>query len=84
MQVASAGPVVLGAVHSPVLCKALFDLYLGDMPVSKRAKVSKAGCVCKHNQSASITNPAGGTGLHDVSCLVGHHASQAQAAIVSE
>lgn len=47
--VASAGGCVLGQVVSPKVCEALFDLYLGDMPVSKKAKVSAFGaaaCMC--------------------------------------
>ncbi|GIL66778.1 hypothetical protein Vafri_20287 [Volvox africanus] len=34
-----AGGRVLGLLQSPALSEALFDLYLGDQPVSKKAKV---------------------------------------------
>ncbi|GIL78039.1 hypothetical protein Vretimale_7397 [Volvox reticuliferus] len=35
-----AGGRVLGLVQSPALAEALFDLYLGDQPVSKKAKAA--------------------------------------------
>ena len=41
-----AGGRVLGRVQSPALAEALFDLYLGEQPVSKRAKVGAAGDSC--------------------------------------
>jgi hypothetical protein len=34
------GPVVLGTVSSPKVAEALFDLYLGEQPVSKTAKAA--------------------------------------------
>lgn len=39
---ARVGRTVLGEVTSDKLAEALFDLYLGEQPVSKRAKVSDA------------------------------------------
>ena len=35
---AQVGGITLGVVDSQKLCEALFDLYLGDVPVSKSAK----------------------------------------------
>lgn len=37
---ASAPPMMPAPVHSPVLCEALLDLYLGTDPVSKKAKAA--------------------------------------------
>lgn len=45
---ASAGTHVLGTVVSGSLCRALFDLYVGDQPVSKAAKVCMHGAMT-HN-----------------------------------
>jgi hypothetical protein len=36
------GPVILGTVSSPKVAEALFDLYLGEQPVSKSAKDAAA------------------------------------------
>ncbi|KAG2495443.1 hypothetical protein HYH03_006389 [Edaphochlamys debaryana] len=38
--VTEAGGRVLGRLHSPPLAEALFDLYLGDQPVSRKAKAA--------------------------------------------
>ncbi|KAG2428796.1 hypothetical protein HXX76_011496 [Chlamydomonas incerta] len=38
--VTEAGGALLGRVRSPALAEALFDLYLGEMPVSKKAKAA--------------------------------------------
>jgi hypothetical protein len=40
---AKAGDTQITSVQSPLLCSALFDLYLGDQPVSRPAKFA-AGC----------------------------------------
>eukprot|EP00198_Chlamydomonas_reinhardtii_P008959 XP_001698296.1 predicted protein [Chlamydomonas reinhardtii] len=38
--VTEAGGALLGRVRSPALAEALFDLYMGEMPVSKKAKAA--------------------------------------------
>jgi hypothetical protein len=50
------GPHVLGAVHSPKLAEALFDLYLGDQPVSKTAKDAAAQTL--NRMAGSCSGPA--------------------------
>ncbi|KXZ47538.1 hypothetical protein GPECTOR_34g697 [Gonium pectorale] len=45
--VTEAGGRVLGRVVAPALAEALFDLYLGDQPVSKRAKAAAADALLR-------------------------------------
>ncbi|KAF6255920.1 hypothetical protein COO60DRAFT_164720 [Scenedesmus sp. NREL 46B-D3] len=59
---ARVGPHVLGAVHSPKLAEALFDLYLGDQPVSKSAKDAAAQTL---SRIAAGAGSSGGGGAHD-------------------
>jgi hypothetical protein len=56
------GPHVLGAVHSPNLAEALFDLYLGDQPVSKTAKDAAAQTL--HRMAGSSTSSSGAATYH--------------------
>src|SRR4051794_8540111 len=43
---AKANDCVLGSVVSPKLCHAIFDLYLGDQPVSRKARSVAGESVC--------------------------------------
>lgn len=52
------GPHILGAVHSPKLAEALFDLYLGDQPVSKTAKDAAAQTLNRIAASSSSSKGA--------------------------
>lgn len=52
---ARVGQQVLGQVHSDKVCQALFDLYLGDQPVSRKAKVSAS-----ENLSRMLSDPRQG------------------------
>ncbi|EFJ47029.1 hypothetical protein VOLCADRAFT_121023 [Volvox carteri f. nagariensis] len=57
--VTEAGGRVLGRVESPALAEALFDLYLGDQPVSKRAKAA-AGAALLDMAAAATDGGSGG------------------------
>lgn len=48
------GPVILGTVSSPKVAEALFDLYLGDQPVSKTAKDAAAQTLQRLAASAAV------------------------------
>lgn len=50
------GPVVLGTVSSPKVAEALFDLYLGEQPVSKTAKEAAGQTLLR---IAATSPPAG-------------------------
>jgi hypothetical protein len=55
---------VLGAVHSPKLAEALFDLYLGDQPVSKTAKDAAAQTLNRMTASSSSSSSTVGGAYH--------------------
>ncbi|WIA44548.1 hypothetical protein OEZ86_007279 [Tetradesmus obliquus] len=59
---ARVGPHILGAVHSPKLAEALFDLYLGDQPVSKTAKDAAAQTL---NRIAASSSSSSKGATHD-------------------
>jgi hypothetical protein len=52
--VVQVGPVVLGTVSSPKVAEALFDLYLGEQPVSKSAKQAAAQTLQRIAAAASV------------------------------
>jgi hypothetical protein len=56
---ARVSPHILGAVHSPKLAEALFDLYLGDQPVSKTAKDAAAQTLNRIAAGSSISSNMG-------------------------
>ncbi|GLC47512.1 hypothetical protein PLESTB_001805100 [Pleodorina starrii] len=56
--VTEAGGRVLGVVHSPALATALFDLYLGDQPVSKRAKAAAGAALLDMAAAGGWGRPA--------------------------
>lgn len=51
------GPVILGTVSSPKVAEALFDLYLGDQPVSKSAKDAAAQTLQRIAAAAAAAGP---------------------------
>lgn len=53
------GPVILGTVSSPKVAEALFDLYLGEQPVSKTAKEAAAQTLQRLAASAAADAAAG-------------------------
>lgn len=53
------GPVILGTVSSPKVAEALFDLYLGEQPVSKSAKDAAAQTLQRIAAAADADDEAG-------------------------
>ncbi|PNH08409.1 hypothetical protein TSOC_005043 [Tetrabaena socialis] len=58
--VTEAGGRVLGRVHSPALSEALFDLYLGDQPVSKKAKAAAGAALLRLAEGDGAEGASGG------------------------